>query len=94
MGNGKTLGDALGVVDVLARTAGALLLHGLAVIVELQRDAHDVVALARQQRGDDRGVHAARHRRDHARGRRRLGETQGIPGGIGKRRGRVHGRAI
>src|SRR5262249_3011722 len=44
----QALGDALRVMDVLAGAAGALLLHRGAVVVKLQRDADDVVTLARQ----------------------------------------------
>jgi hypothetical protein len=37
------------------------------VIVELERDADDVVALALHHRGDDGGIDAARHRHHDAR---------------------------
>ena len=70
MRDAERLGDAAGVVDVLAGAAGALAVHGGAVVVELQRDADDVVALALQQRRDDRGIDAARHGDDDARRRR------------------------
>ena len=45
MRNADALGDAPGVVDVLAGAAGALAMDRGAVVVELQRDADDVVAL-------------------------------------------------
>ncbi len=64
--NADALGDRAGVVDVLAGAAGALAVGGGAVVVELQRDADDVIALGLQQRGRDRGIDAARHGDDHA----------------------------
>ncbi len=64
MGNAERFGHTAGIVDVLAGAAGALLLHGGAVIVELQRHAHDIVAGARQQRRRDRRIHPAGHGRD------------------------------
>ena len=67
VGNADHLGGQTGVVDVLARTAGALLLQRRAVVVKLQRDADDVIARLVQQGGDDGGVHPARHGRDDAR---------------------------
>ena len=50
------------VVDVLAGAARALAAGGGAVIVELQRDADDLVAGLVQQPGDGAAVHTARHR--------------------------------
>ena len=44
MRNADALGDRAGVVDVLAGAAGALAVGRRAVVVELQRDADDVVA--------------------------------------------------
>ncbi len=71
MRNADGVGHAARIVDVLAGAAGALAVNGGTVVVELQRHADDVIALALQQRGDDRRIHAARHRHDDA-GRRRL----------------------
>ena len=80
MGDAEPVGDAAGVVDVLAGAAGAAPPDGLAVVVELQGDADDVVALLLEQRGDDRGVDAARHRHDDA---SRGGDaTRRLPGGV------------
>ena len=56
MGNAEPFGDLAGVVDVLAGAAGALAMRRRAMVVELQGDADDVVALAAEQRGDDRGI--------------------------------------
>ena len=53
--------DAAGILDVLPRAASTFARSGLAVIVELQRDADDVVALALQKRCHQRAVDAARH---------------------------------
>ena len=61
------IGDAARVVNVLSGAARARLVHRRAVVIELQRDADDVVALARQHRRDDGRIHPARHRRDDAR---------------------------
>ena len=44
MRNADPLGDGAGVVDVAAGAAGALAMGRRAVIVELQRDADDVIA--------------------------------------------------
>ena len=53
MRDADRLRDAAGIVDVLAGAAGALAVRRGAVVVELQRDADDIVALALQQGGDD-----------------------------------------
>ena len=65
--NADPLGDRAGVVDVLPGAAGALAVGRLAMVVELERDADDVIALGLQQRRRHRGIDAARHRDDHAR---------------------------
>ncbi len=67
MGNAERLADTAGILDVLAGTAGAGPVHGRAMIVELQRDAENVIALALQETGDDGRIHPARHRDDDAR---------------------------
>ena len=61
MRDADPLGDIAGVVDVLPGAAGALAMGGRAMIVELQRDADDVIALGLQQRSRHRQVDAARH---------------------------------
>ena len=59
--------DAPRVLDVLASATGALAPDRLAMIVELKRDADDVVAFGLEQGRDHRGVDATRHGDDHAR---------------------------
>src|SRR5262249_8060010 len=78
MGNGELFGDALGVMNVLAGTTGALLFQRPAVVIELQRDTDDVIAFALQKPGNDRRIHAARHRRDDARLARRLSDSKTV----------------
>jgi hypothetical protein len=63
----ELLRDAAGIVDILAGAAGALAMRRLAVIVELQRHADDVVALAFQQSRHHRGIDPAGHRDNDAR---------------------------
>ena len=67
MRDAERLGDAAGVVDVLAGAAGALAVGRLAVVVELQRHADHVVAGRLEEAGDHRGIDAAGHRDDDAR---------------------------
>ena len=61
MRNTDALGDAAGVVDVLAGAAGALAVRRGAVVVELKRDADDVITLGLQQRSRHRRVDTAGH---------------------------------
>ena len=86
MGNAEPGRDVARVMNVLAGAAGALAVDRLAVVVELQGDADDVVALARHHRGDDRGIDAARHRHDDARLFGRLGEAEAVSRGARRRR--------
>ena len=67
MGNAEPFGDAAGVFDILTGAAGAGPVGGRAMIVELQRHADDIVALALQKTGDDGGIHASGHGDDDAR---------------------------
>ena len=53
--------DRAGVVDVLPGAAGALAVSCRAVVVELQGNADDVIALGLEQRGRHRGIDAAGH---------------------------------
>ena len=64
MGNAELGRDVAGVVDVLAGAAGALAVGRGAMVVELQRDADDVIAFRLQQRSRRRGIDAARHGND------------------------------
>ena len=73
--------DGARVMDVAARAAGALAPRGgVAAVVEPQRDADDVVAVALEQRRHDRRVHPARHGDDHARVRGWLGDVEAVEG--------------
>ena len=65
MGNAERLGDAPGIVDVLAGTAGTRPVDGGSVVVELQRHAEDVVALALHQARHDGRIDATGHGDDH-----------------------------
>ena len=61
VGEAHLLGHAAGIVDVAPGAAGALAGQRGAVIVELQRDSHDVIALFGQLRRDDGTVDATGH---------------------------------
>ena len=61
MRNADPLGDIARVVDILPGAAGALAMGGRAMVVKLQRDADDIVALGLQERGRNRGIDAAGH---------------------------------
>ncbi len=80
MRHAESLGDVARVVDVLAGAAGTGLADGDAVVIELEGDAHDVIALLLQQgRGDGR-IDAARHRHHDPGVGGRLVETKGVAG--------------
>jgi len=78
MRKAAAIGDTARIVDILPSAARAGLVDGRAMIIELQRDADDIVALTRQHRGDHGGIDAPRHRRHDARFAGRLGEAQTI----------------
>ena len=81
--------DAARVVNVLAGAASAFPARRRAMIVELQGDADDVVALALQQRGHDGTIDAAGHGDDDTRILGRAGQHQAVqPNAAGVRRGR------
>ena len=61
MRNSNPCRDVACIVDVLAGAAGTLAMGGGAMIVELQRDADDVVAFGLQKRSRHRGIDAAGH---------------------------------
>ena len=84
MGNVQLLGHAPGIVNVLARAAGALALHGSPVVIELQRNAHHVIARLRVQRGGDGAVHPAGHGDNNP----RIG---GLLAGSDRRQGEIRG---
>ena len=50
------VGDAACILDVLTGAAGAFAGNGFPVVVKLERDADDVIALALQKRGDEGAV--------------------------------------
>jgi xanthine/CO dehydrogenase XdhC/CoxF family maturation factor len=66
VGNADALRHRTRVVDVLAGATGAFAVGRGTVVIELQRHAHDVVALGLEQRRRHRGVHPARHGDHHA----------------------------
>ena len=73
-----TLGDAAGVVDVLAGAAGAFAVGGGAVVVKLQGDADHVIALGLEQGSGHRTIDAAGHGDDDTGVLRTGGEVEGI----------------
>ena len=70
--------DLARVMNILTGAAGALAMLGGAVIVKLQRHADHVVALLLEQRCDDRGINAARHRDNHPRLGGRLRQIEAV----------------
>jgi len=58
MRNADALGDIARVVNILSRAAGAFAMGRGAMVVKLQGDADDVVALGLQQGSRGRGVDA------------------------------------
>ncbi len=74
------LGDGARIVDVLPRAAGALAMGRRAMVVELQRHADDVIALALEERRRHRRIHAARHRHDDAGVLRLAGKIETVQG--------------
>ena len=75
--------DRACVMDVAPCAAGPLARCGFgrSGIIKLQRDADDIVAVARQHGRHDGRIHAARHRDDDPRGCGGLGESEGVEGG-------------
>src|SRR5262249_56362413 len=65
VGDADPLRHRARVIDVLAGAAGTFAVGRGAMVVELQRDADDVVALGLEQRRRDRGIDATRHGDDH-----------------------------
>ena len=59
--NANRRGDAAGVVQIVERAAAAERRHAFGLIVELHRQADDLVALVREQGGGHRRVDAAGH---------------------------------
>ena len=86
MRNADALRNRARVVDVLPGATGAGAVHGGAMVVELQGDADDVIALGLEQRRSDRGIHPARHGNDHARFRRATFDIQTVAHSVRPRR--------
>ena len=66
VGDGELVGHPARVMDVLAGTAGPAPTHGLAVVVELQSDADDLVSLLLEQGSGHGRIDAAGHGDNHA----------------------------
>jgi hypothetical protein len=78
MGNADPFRHRTRVIDVLAGAAGTFAVGRGAMVVELQRDADDVVALGLEQRRRDRGIDATRHGDDHTGVPRRAFDVEGV----------------
>ena len=78
MRNAEALGNLAGVLYVLPGAAGALAMRRLAMVIELQGHADDIVAAVLQQGRDDARVDAARHGDHDARVGRSLASDQGL----------------
>ena len=78
MRESQRLGNSSRVVDVASCAASPFFAEHRAVVVELECDAHDIVAFVGQLRRDDRTVHPAGHRNNHASELRRLWESERI----------------
>ena len=66
MGDLKLVGHAAGILDVLSGAARPFPADRLSVIVKLEGNAHDVIALLLQESRHDGRIHASRHGNDHA----------------------------
>jgi hypothetical protein len=91
VGNVEPRCDVPGVMDILPGAARALPVRHLAMVVELHRDADNVIAVGRQQRRRDRRVDAARHRDDDAGFGGGLIKTQTVQCAVHDRRERWRG---
>jgi hypothetical protein len=54
--------------------------HGGAMVIELQRNAKNIIAFAFEQPGHDRRINTTRHGNDHASLFRRLVEIEAVHG--------------
>src|SRR5690606_21063398 len=66
VGDAEGLCNLARIMDVLAGATASLAPRRLAVVVELQRDADDLVARSLHQRRRDRGINASGHGDDDA----------------------------
>jgi hypothetical protein len=64
--NAERLADATRIVDILAGAAGAGAVDGSAMVVELQRNTENVIALALEKASHNGAVDAAGHGDDNA----------------------------
>ena len=64
MGDAETVSDRARIGDIVACAARAFAPGSRTIIVKLERDADHFRAALRRERGDNRTVHASRHR-DH-----------------------------
>ena len=78
MGDAEPVGDRLRIVNVLPGAARPRPAHGLAMIVQLERDPDHLGARVVGERGGDRAVDAAGHGDDDARLSGRPGEIEHI----------------
>ena len=78
MRNAEALGNLAGVLYVLPGAAGTLAMRRLAMVIELQGHADDIVAAVLQQGRDDARVDAARHGDHDARVGWSLASDQGL----------------
>ena len=74
----ERLGDPARIVNVLARAAGTLAMDRRPMVVELQRDPDDIVALLAEQACHHGGIYAAGHGDDDTCLVRGLGEVEGV----------------
>ena len=74
-------GDAAGIVDILPGTTRAFAALRRTVVIELQGDAHDFIALPMEERRHDRRIDAARHCHHHTGVRRSALYPKAVHGG-------------
>ena len=67
VGNAQRCGGPARISDILTGAAGALPAGGRAVVVELEGNAHHLIAFAGEQARNDGRIDASRHRDDDAR---------------------------
>jgi hypothetical protein len=65
--NAERFADAPGIINVLAGAAGPCTVHRGAMVIELQRHAQHIIALAGEKPRHDGAVDAARHGDHHPR---------------------------
>jgi hypothetical protein len=78
MRNAYMIGHPARIVDVLAGAAGSGTHHRLSMVIELERDAHHVIAFIGKNGGGDGAIDAARQGHHHPRFRRGLVKSQRV----------------